>query len=331
MGRGQQDKKLKAKRVLKDLREHEDDIRKNRETIENPRKDALAAEFVKAESNMKKAENVDQKVVDAKILRELTKITKKQAAQMQTGLKDYDVASFVDKLAMIMKEEAEVEEEDDEDAPVAEGFLDLMSLGTNLVGLFATFPSTNFIHGNSDFEPKAKKARVAPRKKKDKEPVAKPAEVLAADAVETTETDREVKAMMKQLKKHKHMNFWKFIVDPENYGRTIENGFHASFLVKDGKAKIDFNSEPYTITLREQRGGDEDADQAKANDEEENAVNSQYILKLDYMTWKRVTEQYNITECLLPSANKSIANGNGAPVVPKEEDEAEDDDGDDDI
>eukprot|EP00173_Palmaria_palmata_P004169 Plantae.Rhodophyta-Palmaria_palmata.ctg5137.p1 GENE.Plantae.Rhodophyta-Palmaria_palmata.ctg5137~~Plantae.Rhodophyta-Palmaria_palmata.ctg5137.p1 ORF type:complete len:394 (+),score=115.10 Plantae.Rhodophyta-Palmaria_palmata.ctg5137:142-1182(+) len=307
--------KLKSKKILKDLRSHQEELRQNKDAVHNPRNNELAKHFKRAESNAKKSKNVSQKYLDAQILNDLGGITKKQAQLMTTGLKDVDVTTFIDKLNILMKAEQQTDEDMSADGDEeAAGTLDLHSLGADLCQLFASFPSINFLHGNRDIEPKVQKARAAPKEKKKAE-VTKPAEVHEADTVEITETDREVKEMMKLLKAKKTMNFWKFVVDPNNFGRTIENAFHVSFLVKDGHAKLDLESEPNMITLREQRSSSEDADEAKAKDEEDNAQNSQFILKLDYNVWKGVTEKYNITECLLPSRG---TNADGE-LVPKDE------------
>lgn len=309
--------KIEARRVLKDLRDHQDDIRVNRASILDPRSNLLAAHFLQTKENSKKSDKVDQKLLDAQILQSLCDITRRQALSVQCGLKDVDLHSFVAHLAVMRRNrnlgrmgretggDAAREEENASAVVVEEQKppeLDLRWLGGEVHHLFQTFPSATFMFGNSEVEPKVHKARAAPARRTAVE-ATKPAEVEAADTVEITETDREVKEMFKLLRVRKRMNFWEFIVDPNNFGRTIENAFHCSFLVKDEKAKLDFLSEPFTIELREQRAEDgvDGVEAAMANDEDDNAVNSQYILKLDYKLWKNMTEKYRITECLLPA------------------------------
>lgn len=34
------------------------------------------------------------------------------------------------------------------------------------------------------------------------------------------------------------VNFYKFLIDPDSFGHTVENVFHFAFLIKDGQASL---------------------------------------------------------------------------------------------
>ena len=57
--------------------------------------------------------------------------------------------------------------------------------------------------------------------------------------------------------------YFSFIMDPHSFGRTVENMFYASFLIKEGKAKIYYKDDdaeehmPFIIPLRKRRNDDE--------------------------------------------------------------------------
>lgn len=48
------------------------------------------------------------------------------------------------------------------------------------------------------------------------------------------------------------MHYFKFLVDPESFAHSVENMFHFSFLIKDGRAGVIMgkDGQPY-IYLRE--------------------------------------------------------------------------------
>lgn len=292
--------KLKAKRITKELREHAEEINDKSDIMQDPRNTALTEHLKRSEENAKKAINVDQKLLDAQIFHKLGDYAKRQAAQMQTGLKDHDVTSFVDKLAQLMEQGRGETAVDDTEADAEDLELDLHGLGRDMGSLFATAPSTFMMYGNGDVQPKKREAKQKQKKARKGSSAVKPAELEKRDIVET-ETDKQVSKMFKELKRLGSANYWEFVVDPDSFMRSIENTFHSSFLVKDGKAKLNLNAKPPTITYRDANKTSADAAEARAMEKEANAVNSQYILRFDYTLWREVVDEYDITTCLLPS------------------------------
>ena len=57
--------------------------------------------------------------------------------------------------------------------------------------------------------------------------------------------------------------YFSFILDPDSFGRTVENMFYASFLIKEGKAKIYYKENdteehtPFIIPLKKRRNDDD--------------------------------------------------------------------------
>lgn len=41
----------------------------------------------------------------------------------------------------------------------------------------------------------------------------------------------------------KGINFFRFVIDPDDFGQSVENCFYVSFLIKDGKAGIQVTSD----------------------------------------------------------------------------------------
>jgi hypothetical protein len=53
-----------------------------------------------------------------------------------------------------------------------------------------------------------------------------------------SEATRRVRQIESTLEEHGKMNFWQFILDPDSFSRSVENIFHFSFLIKDGRVSL---------------------------------------------------------------------------------------------
>jgi non-structural maintenance of chromosomes element 4 len=292
--------KQRAKKVIKELREHIETLDESKDEVLNPRSTALATHFARAEENVKKAKTVDQALIDAQIFAKLSDFSRRQAAQLQSGLKQYDVRSFVDRLAQIMqqsRDQLDTTENEDERNPE----LDLQTLGRNIWNRYKTVPSIHFMYGNSDLQPRVRKAKASNKRVKKGTAAVKPKEVTEEVETEVAEADKQIKEMKDVLQEHGELNFWTFLIDPQSFTRSIENIFHSSFLVKEGHAKLNLSAEPPLITFCLVR---RDGEQTRTAEEQarEFEENSQYIMCFDFNLWRSLIDKYNIEKCMLPSS-----------------------------
>jgi non-structural maintenance of chromosomes element 4 len=300
-----QTEKQRAKKVIKELREHIETLDENKDEVLNPRSSALASHFLRAEENVRKAKTVDQALIDAQIFAKLSDFSRRQAAQLQSGLKQYDARSFVDRLAQIMQQSRNGDDDDDDDDELdtqnKHPELDLHTLGRNIWNRYRTFPSMHFMYGNSEVQPRVVKAKKSGKRVKKGAAAVKPKEMTEEAGAEVGEADQQIKEMKELLQKHGEHNFWTFVVDPASFTRSIENIFHSSFLVKEGHAKLNLSAEPPMITFNLVRKDGESGSSAEAQ-AREFEENSQYIMRFDFNLWRTVVEKYNISSCMLPSS-----------------------------
>lgn len=286
------EKQREAKRILKKLRHHQQRVEDDKDDAVDCRSDALKTHFEQAKKNIEMSTTVDQALVDAQIFRKLGEYTRKQAEQLQSGLRSYDVKSFVDCLVANMHNVNSSGEEANDDDLV----IDFVKLGDSVAGRYRTVPSLDFMYGN---EPKQATAPPLERKtrqvKKGKNAV-KPSE-LRMDEVEQTETDKQVAMMKKELQNRRQCNFWLFVIDPNDFTRSVENVFHSSFLIKDSWAQLDLKKDPPLIKYREQQ--DDDIPHGR-DDDVDNVGPSEYIMEFDRLVWKEMIEKYDIRQCILP-------------------------------
>lgn len=312
----------KAKIVLKELRQHHQEVEDDKQDATDCRSDALKGHFEKAKDNIEKSTTVDQALVDAQIFRKLAEYTGKQAEQLQSGLRTCDVKTFMDCLSKSIRGEDEIEPDEgpeddnivDEDdggidsgramstATIAQGpQINLLKLGKSFGRKYRSIPPLDFMYGNEPKEPEAKPAQTERRTRQVKKGLIaeKPCE-LRSDQVEQTETDKQVAAMKKELQKRKQINFWEFVIDPNDFPRSVENVFHSAFLIKDSWAQLDLKCDPPMLKYRD---ADNQNNPSGSGQEEEDAghvENSEYIMEFDRILWKNMINQYRIRESLLP-------------------------------
>lgn len=287
-----------AKLVLKQLRHHQQKVEDDHEDAVDCESTALERHFQQAEENIAISQTVDQSVVDAQIFHRLGQYTRKQAEQLQSGLRKYDVKSFADSLHLHMRHETgAIEDENGDIEDKADLMINFVKLGDCVWQKYTTVPSLDFMHGN---EPKVQQTIPMERKtrqiKKGIKAV-KPNE-MRSDQVEQTETDKRVAMMKKELSVRKQCNFWHFVIDPDDFTHSVENVFHSSFLIKDSWAQLDMKKDPPVLKYR-----DADAvagDRGAAIESGDEISNSQYILEFDRGIWSEVISKYQIEKCFLP-------------------------------
>lgn len=82
-----------------------------------------------------------------------------------------------------------------------------------------------------------------------------------------------------------------FCVNPKSFGQTVENMFYVSFLIKEGKVGLDFDSNGLpTIGTAEQ----------KTMAERQEAQRHQAIFTLDFDIWKELVDAYGIQKSIIP-------------------------------
>lgn len=113
-------------------------------------------------------------------------------------------------------------------------------------------------------------------------------------SVEDIHTDPEqstshmVRSIYRQLVEksgEEKLNFYIFFLNPHSFAQLVENLFYISFLVRDGKIRLDSDENgPYVDILDEEDTADDSVPIAH------------HIATFDFPTWRRLVEKYNITE-----------------------------------
>jgi len=110
----------------------------------------------------------------------------------------------------------------------------------------------------------------------------------------TKEVERILKALMKETKQGKTpLCFFSFVIDPTSFGQTVENIFHTSFLVKDGKASIKLDEDKLPII---------NISAPYLEDGSGSSVERfQVVMSMNISEWQRIIESFQINSPMIPT------------------------------
>ncbi|KAF6836777.1 hypothetical protein CMUS01_05295 [Colletotrichum musicola] len=96
----------------------------------------------------------------------------------------------------------------------------------------------------------------------------------------------------------------RFVINPRSFGQTVENMFYVSFLIRDGKVGIEFDSKD--LPSLSPIGGDE------GEEDKRERAKQQAIFSMDMETWQDIIDTFDIKEPMISHRKEAGAEGPGA-------------------
>jgi len=205
-------------------------------------------------------------VLDSALLAYTTKLVGEQVERMVSGFRSYDPATFI----AVMKQYL--------DSKAGVGELAHRARAYSLV----TDDMTCML-GPMDVEIKARKAREV-RKKDDIKESERPDDYDELEADNRNESTKRVEVLHNNLQ---DMNFWKFIydgTDGKGFGRTVENLFYSSFLVRDGHSGLEVRQVDQPYIVPKEAPSEQDYVDRKVN-------KHQCVVQFDYKMWQALRDK----------------------------------------
>ncbi|KAI1343609.1 Nse4-domain-containing protein [Xylariaceae sp. FL0016] len=141
------------------------------------------------------------------------------------------------------------------------------------------------------------------------ERVQEEAQERVADAIQNEGvSEDEASRLMDQygLRDTGGIDLLRFVVNPRSFGQTVENMFYVSFLIRDGRVKIEFddNQLPTLLTVPQQEEGGSGARNTSRK--------QQAVLSIDMQTWKDIIDAFNISEPIIEHRKEQAQQTPGA-------------------
>jgi len=230
-------------------------------------------------------------VLDARVLKQLSRLCRTQAEQLSANITQFNQQEFAEKLMANM------------------GGGDIsrrkwVLLGTQVKTMFKRSPCLTYLYGALDTTPPPPKERKerdvrATQATRVKDLVATKDTIMQEAEASDNQTEQLVKHVFKCLASawkqggKEPVNFFKFVIDPESFGATIENLFHVSFLVKEGKVNISVDEGlglPVIVPVRQAAGGGGGAAEERKN---------QVVMNLCMDDWQKLKESLGVRRALI--------------------------------
>ena len=160
---------------------------------------------------------------------------------------------------------------------------------------------------DTDAMPKIKKPRVGRGRLNSKK-----GELVDVKGKQGDENEEEDTSLMQQLSYVKkcfknalkrageeYINYYSFVINPNDFGATIQNCFYVSFLLKDSDMFLEKNDDDEYPILR-RLTEEETENKARAESTGKPLTAYQCVNTMTYQKWKHLINRLNITEALIP-------------------------------
>ena len=265
------------------------DTRKESKNLAVPSDDRL---FEKVQCSSELFQNVRQAregVLDSQLLRLVSDIGKAKADAFQAESVSFDDIIFISKLQGLLS------------FTPGSGAKQTSNSWNKIVGvcqplLVSCPPSMTTMRGSMEVSAPKIRAKTERTQTRDKsQVVSKPKVVTKSDISRCDDTKTAVEWLYKCLhlaceEEGGEVLIWDFVIDPKSYTATVENLFHLTFLIKDGRS--DLFEQDNSIYLRAR----------KSSSEQELAQrhHRQFVFSLDFERWEQLKEEYSIQEAMVP-------------------------------
>ena len=114
-----------------------------------------------------------------------------------------------------------------------------------------------------------------------------------ADETGETPSDEEGAELLRRhgMADNACVPLFNFCINPKSFGQTVENMFYVSFLIKEGKVGLDFDSQGLpTLGIAHPR----------SMAERQQTQRNQVVFTLDFDVWQDIVKSFGIQKCIIP-------------------------------
>ncbi|RUS18757.1 hypothetical protein BC937DRAFT_88381 [Endogone sp. FLAS-F59071] len=261
---------------------------KNRQNFVKPANDGLHQIVTEANQLYTRVRHTHEATLDSRLLVLSADLSTQRARNLKLNSTSFDMDEYVSKLVSFMGGRRY----DGND-------LDWQKMGRVAVKYSSKVPTMDFMLGPLSIEQKARKTHRVTRLEKNRADLVQPQQLKESDMVHNSnQTTDNVTTIEGILMERGPIGFFEFITNPESFSQTVENIFYLSFLIRDGRAKLEDVDGQLMLDYHD----------PPTNEEyEEGLTKKQLIIDMDMDMWREITEMLDIAEPMIPTRPKQAA------------------------
>ncbi|KAH6697456.1 Nse4 C-terminal-domain-containing protein [Plectosphaerella plurivora] len=132
------------------------------------------------------------------------------------------------------------------------------------------------------------------------------ADIFENESTPTTQDERDALMGQYGMRDTGGIDLLRFVVNPRSFSQTVENMFYVSFLIRDGKVKVEFDK--HTLPQVAPMSVEDEQEAGAGGD----AAKHQAIFSMDMKTWQEVITAFDIREPMIPHRKERSTQGPGA-------------------
>ncbi len=283
------------KTVIRQIRKLNEDLLEKKDKIKSGNDNDEFKKLLKeATEIVREVRGTQEAIEDGKLFRALCQTVREISEDTNINEEKFNVDEYIEKLGR------HVNASRDNKNNIKLTKNQFLGLGEKFSCKFKRTPVFTFILGAVDTEAAEDKTRKQRERKVGRQRNLVPTKtaIVERSQADGQRTSKLVEATKKMLieeykqQGRKPVNYFKFVIDPESFGNTVENMFHISFLVKQRAVHMNVSNLTGLPSIEPVTG-------STVGDQGESEGKNQAIISISYEDWEDLKEALNVTKAAI--------------------------------
>lgn len=258
------------------------------------------------EETFRKVDRTLEAALDAEVVAEMSNMASEETRRLERGSTlSFNVDDYVKCLAVFLAAPDNATDEPDSTFAPDSSASGLAKLGIMGYKTSLRPPLTDFMVGPLAIEHKQRAAVSRTRKVIDAGSERNPTNLHLDDVKHGKKMTEIIQEIFKRLvaavkTAQEPVGLFEYVLNPFSFSQSVENLFYMSFLVHDGKVKLDVDEFNVPVISPQPELPVDPIERRAEERRRAQAAPHQMIFDLDYQTWRELCEAFGISQSMIP-------------------------------